>query len=101
MAVIETTVRDGRNWDPGLEGFPGWFPAAHFHLPDELAGEISESGLTLDHLVGVEGPGGFIGEREGGPLRQTNLLRVARLVESEASLMGLSPHLLAVARKDP
>jgi SAM-dependent methyltransferase len=101
MAVIETTVRDGRNWDPGLDRYPGWFPAAHFHLPEELARHISESGLTLDRLVGVEGPGGFIGERTGDLVRQTNLLRVARLVESEASLLGLSPHLLAVARRDP
>lgn len=99
MAVIEVTVGDGRNWDPGLERYPGWFPAAHFHLPDELAAEISESDFTLDRLIGLEGPGGFIGERTDDLLTQTNLLRVARLVENEPSLLGLSPHLLAVARK--
>jgi ubiquinone/menaquinone biosynthesis C-methylase UbiE len=101
LAVIETTVRHGRNVNPGLDRYPGWFPTAHFHLPDELAEEIVESGLALDGIVGVEGPGGFIGEGAGDPDKQAQLLRVARLVESEPSLLGLSPHLLAVARKLP
>jgi SAM-dependent methyltransferase len=99
MAVIEVTVREGRNVNPGLDCFPGWFPTAHFHLADELGAEITESGLTLDSIVGVEGPGGFVGEDAGDPAKQEHLLRVARLVEHEPSLLGLSPHLLAVARK--
>lgn len=99
MAVIEATVRNGRNVNPGLDRYPGWFPTAHFHLPDELAAEIAESDLLLDCLVGVEGPGGFVGDGAGDPERQDHLLRVARLVEHETSLIGLSPHLLAVARK--
>lgn len=99
MAVIEATVRDGHNVNPGLDRFPGWFPTAHFHLPDELATEIAESDLVLDCLVGVEGPGGFIGEGAGDPEKQDHLLQVARLVENESSLLGLSPHLLAVARR--
>lgn len=101
MAIIEATVRDGRNVNPGLERFPGWFPTAHFHLADDLAEEITESGLTLELIVGVEGPGGFIGDGAGDPDQQAHLLRVARLVEREPSLLGLSPHLLAVARKLP
>jgi SAM-dependent methyltransferase len=99
LAVIEATVRDGRNVNPGLDRYPGWFPTAHFHLADELATEITESGLTLDHIVGVEGPGGFIGEGAGDPEKQAHLLQAAQLVEHEPSLLGLSPHLLAVARK--
>lgn len=99
MAVIEVTVESGRNWDPGLDRFPGWFPAAHFHLPDELAEEIAGSGLALKSIFGLEGPGGFIGERTDDSRTHANLLRVAQLVESESSLLGLSPHLLAVAWK--
>lgn len=99
MAAIEATVRDGHNVHPGLDRFPGWFPTAHFHLPEELAAEIAESGLALECLVGVEGPGGFVGDGASDPDMRPHLLRVARLVESESSLLGLSPHLLAVARK--
>ena len=99
MAVIEATVRGGHNENPGLDRFPGWFPTAHFHLPDELAHEITACGLTFDHVVGVEGPGGFIGDGAGDPDQQAHLLRAARLVEREPNLLGLSPHLLAIARK--
>ena len=99
LAVIEDTVRHGRNVQPDLARYPGWFPTAHFHLPDELAGEITESGLALDCLVGIEGPGGFIGDGAGDPGKLPHLLRVARLVERDPSLLGLSPHVLAVARK--
>ena len=101
LAVIERTLRDGRNVPPGPDRYPGWFPTAHFHLPDELTAEIAASGLTLDDLVGVEGPGGFVGDGAGDPAWQAHLLRAARLVAREPSLLGLSPHLLAVARKRP
>ena len=101
VAVIERTLRHGRNVPPDPDHYPGWFPAAHFHLPDELVAEITASGLTVDDLVGVEGPGGFVGDGAGDPARQAHLLHAARLVAREPSLLGLSPHLLAVARKQP
>jgi hypothetical protein len=40
-------------------------------------------------------------ERWSDPRRRGDMLRVARLLESEPALLGLSPHLLAVARKWP
>jgi ubiquinone/menaquinone biosynthesis C-methylase UbiE len=99
--VIEETLRSGQNWNPGLERFPGWFTTAFFHRPDELAAEVVESGLILEAIIGVEGPGGFVGDGWKDPQQRPHLLRAARMVEQEASLLGLSPHLLAVARKDP
>jgi SAM-dependent methyltransferase len=99
--VIEETLRSGQNRNPGLERFPGWFTTAFFHRPDELATEVAESGLILETLIGVEGPGGFVGDGWSDPQQRPHLLRAARLVEQEASLLGLSPHLLAVARKSP
>ncbi len=97
--IIEETVRTGRNRDPGLEHYPGWFTTSHFHRPDELAAEVAESGLMLEGLFGVEGPGGFVGAWRDDPRQRPVILDVARLVEQEPSLLGLSPHILAVARK--
>jgi SAM-dependent methyltransferase len=99
MEVVEATVRLGRNWNPGLDWYPSWFTTSYFHLPDELAGEIAESGLVLDKIVGVEGPGGFVGEGQDDPDLLPHLMRVAGLVEEATNLLGLSPHLLAIARK--
>jgi ubiquinone/menaquinone biosynthesis C-methylase UbiE len=97
--VIEETLRSGQHWNPGLEHFPNWFTTAYFHLPAELAAEATESGFTLEALVGIEGPGGFVGNGWDDPPRRPPIIRAARLVEHEASLLGVSPHLLAVARK--
>lgn len=97
--VIEETLRSGQNWNPRLEHFPNWFTTAYFHQPDELATEVEESGLILEALIGIEGPGGFIGNGWEDPRQRPHILRAARVVEQEASLLGLSPHLLVVARK--
>jgi ubiquinone/menaquinone biosynthesis C-methylase UbiE len=97
--VVEETLRSGQHWNPGLEHFPNWFTTAYFHLPAELAAEVTESGFTLEALIGIEGPGGFVGNGWDDPQQRPHILRAARMVEQEASLLGLSPHLLAAARK--
>lgn len=99
LQVIEETVRTGLNRNPGIERYPGWFTTSFFHRPDELVAEVEEAGFALEALVGVEGPGGFVGDGWQDPRQHATILRVARLVEQEPSLLGLSPHLLAVARK--
>jgi hypothetical protein len=96
--VIESTLRSGRNWNPGVERFPNWFTTSFFHQPAELAAEVTESGFTLEAIIGIEGPGGFVGNGWDDPQQRPHILRAARLVEQEPSLLGMSPHLLAVAR---
>jgi len=59
------------------------------------------AGLNLEGLYGLEGPGWFLSDvtaRLADPRRRTDLLRVARLFESEPSVLGVSAHLLVVAR---
>jgi SAM-dependent methyltransferase len=97
--VIESTLRDGHNWNPGLERFPGWFTTSYFHQPTELVAEIAESDLIIEALIGIEGPGGFVGDGWDDPQQRSHILRAARLVEQDVNLLGLGPHLLAVARK--
>jgi len=97
--VIEEAVRSGEHWNPGLDRYPGWFTTAYFHKPAELAAEITESGLSLEALLGIEGPGGFVGNGWDDSQQRPHILRAARAVEQEASILGLSGHLLAVARK--
>lgn len=96
--VIEDAVRSGEHPNPGLDRYPGWFTTAYFHQPADLATEIAESGLDLEALIGIEGPGGFVGNEWDDPQQRPHILRAARIVEQEACLLGLSGHLLAVAR---
>jgi SAM-dependent methyltransferase len=59
-------------------------------------------GLDLIELVGVEGMAGWLmhlDRRWRDDADRETILHSVRLVESEPTLLGVSPHLLAVARR--
>jgi SAM-dependent methyltransferase len=96
--VVETSVRTGVFH--GGEG--DLFTVAYLHLPQDLVDEVAEAGLEAVRVLNVEGPG-VLGihdfeSRWKDPARQEAILKAARLVESEAAMLGASSHLLAVAR---
>lgn len=98
-AMLEQDLRDGQHRNPDADLRPGWFTTAYFHHPDELAAEVREAGFGLEGIFGIEGPGGWISDAWDDPRRRESLLFAARAVEKEPTLMGVSAHLLAVARK--
>jgi hypothetical protein len=66
-----------------------------------LAAEVVAAGFRLEALLAVEGPAAGIDDVDGwldDPVRRTWLLRQVRRVEAEPSLLGASPHVLAVGR---
>lgn len=74
------------------------------HRPGDLADEVSEAGLQLDDLVGVEGlplAGTDMQSRVGDPAAWRVLLEGARAIERVPELLGLSPHLIATAARAP
>jgi 2-polyprenyl-3-methyl-5-hydroxy-6-metoxy-1,4-benzoquinol methylase len=98
-AIVERDLVNGCHRNDG--DHPGWFTTAFFHRPDELEAEIADAGLELVELVGVEGIAHWIrplAERWETDAGQEAILFAARAVEAEPSLLGLSPHLIAVAR---
>jgi hypothetical protein len=83
------------NWD--------YFTTAYFHRPDELRAEVASAGFHCQGVFGLEGPGWVLSdfnERWADPRKREDLLRVARDLESEASIVGLSAHLLAVGTRE-
>ncbi len=79
------------------DGFLGYT-----HRPGELAEEVSEAGLRLDDLVGVEGlplARTDMQSRADDPTAWNVLLDAARAIERVPELMGLSPHLIATATR--
>jgi SAM-dependent methyltransferase len=99
-AIVERDVREGQHRNPS--GRPEWFTTAFFHLPGELRAEVADAGLAPHAVLAVEGPGavlGDVGERLADPARRERLLAAIRRVEAEPSLLGASPHLLAVAHR--
>lgn len=99
-AIVDRDLADGQHRNDTEN--PHYFTTAFFHRPDELAAEIRDAGFDLVGLHAVEGPGAFMpgfGERWRDPKSRNRLLGLLRRVESEPTLLGASPHLLAIGRK--
>jgi SAM-dependent methyltransferase len=96
-AIVERDLAEGQHRNPG--GRPEWFTTAFFHHPDELRREVADAGLTLEGIFGLEGPGWLVADLWDDPRGRENVLTAARAIEQEPALIGLSAHLLAVARR--
>jgi SAM-dependent methyltransferase len=101
-AIVDRDIRDGQHRNP--TGRLDFFTTSYFHRPDDLRAEALGAGLFVDGLYGIEGPGWLfedVSARLDDPRRRDDLLRVARMFEAEPSLIGISAHLMVVARKPP
>ena len=72
-----------------------------FEPADELG--VGDPQFSLGRRVlGVEGPGWLVAdfdERWANPVLRHDMMTVARAVESEPTMLGVSAHLLAVGKK--
>jgi SAM-dependent methyltransferase len=99
-AIVERDVGDGQHRNP--TGRLDFFTTAYFHRPEELREETLAAGLLIEGMFGIEGPGWLlpdVHERLEDSRRCDDLLKVARMFESEPALLGVSAHLLVVGRK--
>jgi SAM-dependent methyltransferase len=98
--IVERDLRDGQHKND--TGNPRYFTTAYFHHPAELALEAEAAGFGLVDVFAIEGPGAQMPDfarRWAEPAARERLLAFLREVETEPSLIGASPHLLAVARR--
>jgi ubiquinone/menaquinone biosynthesis C-methylase UbiE len=96
--IVDRDLRDGQHRNPTDN--VQYFATAFFHHPEELKHEITAAGWTLEQMLGVESLGAYAYTRGNTPaLPFPELLALVDRVAAEPSLLGASPHLLAVARK--
>jgi ubiquinone/menaquinone biosynthesis C-methylase UbiE len=79
-----------------------YFTTAYFHRPDDLRSELEAAGFADVRILGVEGPAWILPDFDGrwdDAALKKDLLDVARALESESSILGLSAHLLGIGRK--
>jgi SAM-dependent methyltransferase len=101
--IVERDLAEGQHRNP--DAHPGWFTTAYFHRPDELEREVAAAGFDVRAVLAIEGAVGAAAETHAldawldDPVRRDVLLRAIRRVEAEPSLLGASPHLLAVATR--
>jgi SAM-dependent methyltransferase len=100
-AIVQQDLEHGQHrndtdkWD--------YFTTAYFHRPEELQVEVVSAGFNCQGVFGLEGPGWILSDfdqRWAATRKRENLLRVARALEREVSIVGLSAHLLAVGTKE-
>jgi SAM-dependent methyltransferase len=94
-SVVEQDLADGRHFSPAGSGL---FTTAYFHRPSELCEELNAAGFAVDAVFGIEGPGWLRDETLGDDAAREDALRVARAVETEPSVLGVSAHFLAIGR---
>lgn len=98
-AIAASDMRDGRHRNPTRH--PAYFTTAYFHHPEEIAAECADAGLTHDKTMAIEGPAWLLSdldERLGDVHRRKTLLDALAQLETEPSLLGVSAHLLTIAR---
>ena len=81
-----------------------YFTTAYFHRPEELQGELARVGFLDARVLGVEGPAWMVADfdaRWADPVLRGDMIDVARAVEAEPAMLGVSAHLLGIGRKAP
>ncbi|MFI5615481.1 class I SAM-dependent methyltransferase [Amycolatopsis sp. NPDC051903] len=99
-ALVEEDLRTGIHRNPDVARRPEWFTLAYFHRPDDLLAEV-RAVFPGAEVFAVEGPCGqsSMDLDLDDPVARETALRTIERLEREPSLLGASPHLLAVARK--
>lgn len=97
--VVEQDLADGQHRSPRERRDLPAFTTSYFHRPEELRAEVDESGFEVEAVLGVEGPGWLLVDRWDDQQARDDILRVARTVEQEPTVLGTSAHLLAIGRK--
>jgi ubiquinone/menaquinone biosynthesis C-methylase UbiE len=100
MSIARQTAYTGQHRpDPDQD----FFTTAFFHHPSGLEREIKQAGFEHCITLAVEGPARLLGdrfnERWSHPETRQWLLDMARSMEADRSLLGVSGHIICVARK--
>jgi ubiquinone/menaquinone biosynthesis C-methylase UbiE len=100
VGIVQRDLQDGQHRNPA--NHPTYFTTAFFHHPDELRAEVEEAGLRHERTLPIEGPCWLLqnfDDHWNDPDRRERLLNAIRWLENEPSLLSVSAHLMAVARK--
>jgi ubiquinone/menaquinone biosynthesis C-methylase UbiE len=99
-AIVRQDLTDGQHRNRTAR--PEYFMDTFFHHPRELQAEVGEAGFEKAQIYGVEGPGWLVSDFDSwweNELHRDRLLQLARILEAEPSILGISAHLMAVATR--
>jgi ubiquinone/menaquinone biosynthesis C-methylase UbiE len=100
MRIVQRDLSNGQHRNPTNE--LSYFTTAFFHHPDELAAEVTEAGFQLEAILPIEGPAALLqdlDDRWDDKDQRLQILNALRWLEDEPSILGITGHLMAIARK--
>ena len=100
VQMRDRDLADGQHRNP--TGRADYFTTAYLHRPEELATELTASGCLDTRVLGVEGPAWLVADfdrRWADRVLRDDMMAVARAVEAEPAMLGVSAHLLGIGRK--
>ena len=100
VRILDRDLLEGQHRNPPEN--LSYFTRAFFHRPEELLCEVQDSGFNHASVLPVEGPVWLAKDFErrwADRRRREQLLDLVRRTEDEASLLMMSPHLLAIAKR--
>ena len=80
-----------------------YFTTAYFHTPSEIKAEIVESKLKLDKLIAIESFGWLANNLKAKSEDLTymkKLRKIINMVETNDDIIAISPHIMAIARRE-
>jgi ubiquinone/menaquinone biosynthesis C-methylase UbiE len=100
MHIVQRDLANGQHRNPTNK--LSYFTTAFFHHPEELAAEVTEAGFQLEKTLPIEGPAALLqdlDERWDDKDQRIQILNALRWLEDEPSILGITGHLIAIARK--
>ncbi len=98
--IVRQDLHDGQHRNPTDD--LAYFTEAHLHRVEALETEVVEAGFVYEQTLAIEGPGWLVPDFEAwwdDETRRRLLLDLIRTVETEKSLLGVSAHIMGVARR--
>jgi ubiquinone/menaquinone biosynthesis C-methylase UbiE len=99
VRIAQRDLANGQHSNPTQ--IAHYFTSAFFHHPHELREEVEAAGLQLEKILTIEGIAVFVqdlGERWADTRRREQLLEAVRWLEDDPAVLGITGHLMAVAR---
>lgn len=100
IKIASRDLREGQHRNPNEH--PRYFTTAFLHRPEEFKSEIETAGFNIEGLFGIQGPAWLLQNLEeqwADASHRERLLHIARSLENEPSVIGVSAHIMAIARK--
>lgn len=101
MDIVDNDLKTGQHRNPNNR--PHYFTTAFFHHPQQLKEEIIEAGFETEGIFSIEGPAWLLKDLKDfwkNPTREDYLLDILKKIEREESVLGVSAHIMGIARKN-